>query len=127
MEKTKKYDAIMEALESMDNDDLVDINNEYCDKNNYSDDRIYRMYELDELFGDMRVTEFLEKLTDEFRVSDDYFKYGIYGLESTDLPSDWMDISDIADYIESHDDSLRNNEIQEILDEFEDDEEEPEE
>jgi hypothetical protein len=38
-----------------------------------------------------------------------------------------MDISDIADYIESNDDSLRNNEIQEILDEFEDDEEEPEE
>ena len=55
----------------------------------------YDMGELDELFCDCKVSEFLEKLAPDFNHGDDGFRDTIYGIES-------CSISDVADEIRSN-------------------------
>lgn len=75
-----------EALEMLkDNDELfTDMVNELDSWNGYADGfRCYPMYELDELFGYCKVSEFLDKLTGSFNHTDEYMVDTIYGLDST--------------------------------------------
>ena len=67
---------------------LVDVVNELDSWNGYADGfRCYPMDELDELFYDCKVSEFLEKLTGSFNLHDEYMVDTIYGLDSTDDPA----------------------------------------
>lgn len=128
MEHTKLYDAILECLNNMNTDDLVNIHNEYCEANNDIDDRIESMIEFDDLLYGKKPSEIAEMVSGEdFNVGDDYFWFTIYGIESSDFADD-MPIykEDIAKYIEDERDSLYNDEIQEIIDEYEEEEEEEE-
>lgn len=129
MEHTKLYDAILECLNNMDTDDLVAIHNEYCEADNDPDDRIESMIEFDDLLYGKKPSEIADMVSGQnFRSSDDYFWFTIYGVESSDFVDD-MPIykEDIAKYIEEKHDSLYNDEIQEIIDEYEEDEDEEEE
>ena len=67
------------------NDDLfVEMVNELDAWNGYADGfRAYPMYELDELFCDCKVSEFLDKLAPGFNLHDEYMVDTIYGLDST--------------------------------------------
>lgn len=59
------------------------------------DDRIYPMYELDDILGDKKPSEVLQMVdTANFDYSDDYFYYDIYGIRSTNE----KDYSDYVDY-----------------------------
>lgn len=102
-----KYDELMEkALQELkENDDLfIEVIDELDAWNGYADGfRCYEMCELDELHCGMKLSEFLEKITDDFNFRDDYFYYSIYGLESTDdktaLYRENVDEGDLLDEI----------------------------
>lgn len=55
-----------------------------------AEDRYYPMDEIDELLGDKKPSEVLKLLESSFDYREDYFKWGIYGLSSTDDP-DYVD------------------------------------
>ena len=52
---------IMEVLKGMEDGDLISVWNEYCDKCNMFDDRIYYMEELDEIFSGQDVSYILNR------------------------------------------------------------------
>lgn len=84
---TKSEILYNQALEELkNNDDLfVDMVNELDSWNGYADGfRAYDMSELDELFYGCKLSEFLEKITSDFDLRDNYFVDTIYGLESCD-------------------------------------------
>ena len=77
---------INQALEMLkDDDDLFcSMVDELDAWNGYADGfRCYDMSMIDELFCDMKVSDFLAKLGD-FNYREDYFYDSIYGIESTD-------------------------------------------
>lgn len=100
------YDELMnKAIEELkNNDDLfVDMVNELDSWNGYADGfRAFDMYMLDELFGDCKVSDFLDKLANGFDHNDDYFIDTIYGLESTnDLTGHYRDNVDEGDLLDA--------------------------
>ena len=120
MNEMEKRQKIVDYINSMNDDEIVDLHNCYCDAAEYEDDRIYSMYELDELLEGRTPTDILSLgFYGDFRPQHDFFWFNGYGnLETADYIAD-MPISaiDIANYILSEEDSLGNDEIQEILDE----------
>lgn len=75
------------AIEELkENDDLFVSCVEALDSwNGYADGfRAYPMYMIDELFGNMKVSEFLDSLASGFDHNEEYFIDTIYGLDSTD-------------------------------------------
>ena len=74
------------ALEELKNNDglFVDMVNEMDSWNGYADGfRAYPMCELDDLFCDCKLSEFLDKITNDFNLHDEYMVDTIYGLDST--------------------------------------------
>lgn len=103
----KTYEEMMTtALEMLENDgDLfVDMIDELDSWDGFADGyKVYSMDELDELFYDCKVSEFLSKLADGFDLNDDYFTDTIYGLESIadkeDYYRDNFDCGDVLDHV----------------------------
>lgn len=89
----KNYDELVKsAIEMLENDGelFVDMVNELDSYMGYADGyRCYSMYELDDLFYDCKVSDFLDKLADDFDHTDEYFCDTIWGISST---------NDIEDY-----------------------------
>lgn len=86
-----KYDEmITKALEMLEDDDLyVEMVNELDSYMGYADGfRCFPMDELDELFGEMPLSKFLDTITDDFNNRDNYMVDTIYGLSSTDYPAE---------------------------------------
>ena len=120
-------EEVLEMLRDMNDSDLVAVHNEYCDKVSYYDDRIYDMYEINDLLYGRSPLEIITDARD-VDANDSYIRYDGYGnLESTDYPQDWMDLDEIADYIAENDEALRNDDIRDLLDEIEAENEEEEE
>lgn len=118
-----KEERLQNIIDNMEDDELISAWNERCDSYSYDDDHIYYMYEIDELFHDVKVSEFLSNLADDFRVGDAYFKDGVFGIESFDDIYDVIDDDDLIEYIINEDEDFGNDDIREILDEEEEDEE----
>ena len=100
-------------------EEIVELHNSYCEAAGYEDDRIYSMYELDELLEGRTPTDILSRgFYGDFRPQHDFFWFNGYGnLESADYITDMPIFAiDIANYILSKEDSLGNDEIQKILD-----------
>lgn len=92
----KRYEELInKALELLaDDDTFVEAVNELDSWNGFADGyRAYDMSELDELTCGMTVSKFLEQLTGDFNINDNYFFWSIYGIESCD---------DIADLYRSN-------------------------
>ena len=116
MEKRKK---LVDYINDMKTEDIVELHNSYCEAAGYEDDRIYSMYELDELLEGRTPTDILSMgFYGAFRPQHDFFWFNGYeNLESADFITDMPIFAiDIANYILSEKDSLGNDEIQEILD-----------
>ena len=122
-----KTEMIKDLLENMSKSKLYIIANEYFDKAEYYDDRIYDMDEFDEIMSGMSPSDIATKIFyGDFRPNDNYFKFDGYdNLQSFDYISDEVDLEEIADYIVDNDEDFDNSDIREILDE--DDEEDEEE
>ena len=127
MSQDELEDEIRSCIDNMDASDLVWLWNEYCDNNRYTDDKIYMMSDFDELESGSTPLEIARLIEgNDFRTGDDYFAYTTYGAESFSSPEDFksFDADDLTRYIVRNEDSLGNDEIQEILDSAEDDEDE---
>lgn len=120
-------EMIKDLLENMSESKLFTIYNEYLDKTEYYDDRIYDMEEFDEMMDGMSPSDIALKIFyGDFRPNDHYFKFDGYdNLQSFDYISDEVDLEEIADYIVDNDEDFDNSDIREIL--GEDDEEDEEE
>jgi hypothetical protein len=119
-----KEERLQNIIDNMEDDELISAWNERCDSYSYDDDHIYYMYEIDDLFCDVKVSDFLSNLADDFRVGDNYFKDGVFGIESFDDIYDVIDDDDLIEYIINEDDDLGNDDIREILNEEEEEDEE---
>ena len=119
MNETKKRQKLVDYINSMKTDEIVELHNSYCEAAGYEDDRIYSMYELDELLEGRTPTDILSMgFYGDFRPHHDFFWFNGYGnLKSADHIADMPIFAiDIANYILSAEDSLGNDEIQETLD-----------
>ena len=118
-----RYEKIKEAIENMNTSDIVALHNEYCNEYGDMDYYVYSMDEFDEVMADMKPWDIARSaFFGGFRPVADYFSFNGYGnLVSFDY---WNDEdariypSEIARYIDENDNSLYNNDIQEILDEY---------
>lgn len=119
----KSLDRIIEVLNDLSDYELIDVHNRYCENNNYMDDYIEYMSEIDCMFSGMSATEFLSKIDfDNFDVNNNYFVYTIYGLVSFDYVDDDncpICIDEIASYILNNSDDLECSEIADCLEEIE--------
>lgn len=130
MEKGKLYTALIECMENMPTSDLVDLHNNYCEAAGYMDNWIYRMAEFDEVMQGNDPWEIARcaYYSGKFCPANDYFWLNGYGnLESDDFPHggeyDPIYLDGIAKYVENEWCNLYSDEIQDILDEYEEDEE----
>lgn len=114
---------LTECLENMDTDDLMYLHNEYCSATNGFDDTIYNMSEFDEVMSGQSPEWIACRVYygDFNPGSAEYFKFNGYGnligMYESDL-ADNIYISDIVGYIVDNMDNLYNDEVQEILDEW---------
>ena len=116
MEKRKK---LVDYINDMKTEEMVELHNLYCEAAGYEDDRIYSRYELDEILEGRTPADILSMgFYGDFRPQHDFFWFNGYGnLESADYIADMPIFAiDIANYILLREDSLGNDEIQEILD-----------
>ena len=101
MEKRKK---LVDYINGMGIEEKIALHNTYCDAANCMDDCIYTM-------------DKMEEILDSFDFMKDFWGFSGYGnlvsYNALELP---IFASDIANYILSKEDSLGNDEIQEILD-----------
>ena len=116
-------EKILELLEEMNESDLLSVYREYLDAVNGYDDYIYSIDEFDEILtGQTPEWIACRIFYGDFNPNIEYFKFDGYGnlqsVYSYEL-KEYIYIDDIADYIIENNDSLYNDEIQEILDEME--------
>lgn len=120
MNEMKKREKLIDYINGMKTEEMVALHNSYCEAANYEDDRIYSMWELDEVFSCAKPHwVLLRAFYGRFNPRHDYFWFNnSCNLVSSDYISEMpISVEDIADYILSNDDSLGNAEIQGILDE----------
>lgn len=111
---------LKEYIENMDSDDLRLLHNEYCYSNNY-DDEIFYMQDLNEILSNKNPLEILDSVSSKFNINDDYAKFNGYGwiesINSYDIKNH-VYIDEIIDYILANNDPLNNDDIDEILNDF---------
>ena len=130
-------EMIENAIEMLNFDDelFIDMVNELDSWNGFADGfRCYPMYELDELFYNCKVSDFLTKIDkDEFNLNDEYFIDTIYGLQSTDsmidVYRDNIDTGELLDNIIEYSNHIyfNDSDFKELIDSiinYSDDEEE---
>lgn len=116
-------EAAIEYLNSLDNNELVNIHNEYCQSAGYGDDEIYTNdEEFFNTFFSGKVIEAVRAVSyGEFNFSDEFVKFNGYGnLESFNRPEDHVDINAIAADILENPHNYYDIEIEEEEEETED-------
>ena len=119
MNETKKEQKIVDCINGMSVEEKIELHNAYCDAANCMDDCIYTMDELEEILDGVDKWELVRMIRfGDFDCMKDFWGFNGYGnlvsYNAWELP---IYAEDIADYILSKEDSLGNDEIQEILDE----------
>lgn len=129
MTDTELIERIEETLYDMSEAEQMEVWNEYCDANNYTDDRI-EYNEPDELLGGQTPSEILRGIDiGEYDLNDTYAYFTIYGLRSSNYLDECQpfDLSVVIDYVINHEDALNNDDLQQVLDEYVEEEDEDEE
>ena len=118
MNETEKRQKIVDYINGMSVEDKIALNNTYCDAANCMDDCIYTMDELEEILDGVDKWELVRMIRfGDFDFMKDFWGFNGYGnLDSYNAWELPIFAEDIADYILSAEDSLGNDEIQEILD-----------
>ena len=87
-EKQREYKAMVQwAIDELENEDelFVEMVDEMDGWDGYANGfKCYPMEELDELSYGMKLSEFLNKIDKDFKLSDNWFYYSDWGIESTD-------------------------------------------
>ena len=122
MEKRKK---LVDYINGMGVEEKIALHNSYCDAANCMDDCIYAMDELEEVLDGVDKWELIRMIQfGDFDLMKDFWGFNGYGnlvsYNAWELP---IYAEDIADYVLLKEDSLGNDEIQEILDKEDNDNE----
>lgn len=116
MTDAEKRDIVENAVDNLSENELFNIWNDYCDCNNYCDDRVYYVDELDDLCYNMKPTEIISRYGDLDGF--EYFKDGVYTEGSNDL-IDLIDYGALIDYIIDNKEDFDNSDIADALEEIE--------
>ena len=135
----ERFERIMDVLKEMDDSELVSVWNEYCYATNRYDDEILDAYSMEEWIEN---AEDKISLLNRFYFGHDdmdengsanpnrnYFTFNGYGnvisfdyiYNSYTNEFNYIYVNDLIDYIIENEDSLCNDDIQDILDDAEDD------
>lgn len=109
-----KYEIIKNWIENVaDNDDLISIVRQVNGWNGSLEEyNFYDMGELDDLFCDVKLTDFLSKLAPNFNHGDDGFRDTIYGIESCSMQDVVDEIKDnIEEVAEAIADTMEEDDI----------------
>jgi hypothetical protein len=121
MTKEEFKGKLRELLEDMKDSDLIEVWNEYCYNTGYMDDYI-EFNDPDEFLCGKKPSEVLEALyLERYNPNDSYVVYTIYGYKSFDYATSEnspVDISDIIKYVVDNEESLENDDIDELLEEY---------
>lgn len=119
---------LVDILEDLSTSDILSLWNDYCERSSYTDDYIMDRFEMKlylEGVSDIlrAISEFVDGKdlytnTKGASPNRSYFTFDGYGdvLSSND-PVDFMNFSDLADYILRNDEDFGNQDIREFLDE----------
>lgn len=124
MTDAEKRDIVEGAVDNLSENELLNIWNDYCDCNNYYDDKVYYVDELDELCYSMKPTEIISRYGDLDGF--EYFTDGVYTEGSNDL-LDLIDYGALIDYIIDNEEDFDNSDIADALEEIEEDDDDEEE
>lgn len=89
-------EALEEALNYIDEAELVPLWNEYCYAINDFESVIREMVNFDDYCCDFSPSDIVKNLSDEFNIHDEYFIDGVYGFESFNYPSMNIDFFELA-------------------------------
>ena len=114
-----KREKLIDYINGMKTDEIVALHNDYCEAAGYDNDHIYSMDDIDSALLGANPRWILERaFYGKFNPRHEYFRFNnSCNLESADYIFEMpISVDEIADYILSKEDSLGNDEIQEILD-----------
>ena len=107
------------AVEDFRENKLVELWNEFCDKNCY-EERIYYLsdYEINDLFSNKTPAELI-RMGKDIDLDNKYFYFHLNELNTTDNVFDVVDIDELVDYIIDSDNDCNDTYIRDLLDELE--------
>ena len=134
MTREELKEQVIELLQSLEDAEAVEVNNEYCEAHKYFEDRVFYISEIDEYcdFQNYSPSDVLNSAIDGgYTRYSEFFKDGIYGLEffeNFDLVSNGVtSIGGYAEFVIEQGGNLNIDELQELFDEYADEQEEAEE
>ena len=118
MNEMKKREKLIDHINGMSVEEKIALHNAYCDATNCMDDCIYATDDMEEVLDGVGKWELVRMVQfGNFDCTQDFWKFNGYGnlvsYNAWELP---IFAEDIADCILSEEDSLGNDEMQEILD-----------
>lgn len=130
MNEQNLREEIADIFDGMTEDDLIYYWNEYCQNNSYYENMIHYQEEFDDYCSGMSPLEIAGFVDGSDITNCKYFCVDLYGLKTGDYFDDLSNIDDLIDYCINCYESIGIPEIDDLLDEFfnqEDEEEEEEE
>ena len=126
MNREEAYDKIYEYITNItDEYDLMSLWNDYCITNGYYEDEVQDRDALDDLLSNLTPLEIIDA-TSSYD-NENFVKFdGWSEVEGFDTVEDAIDTDDLINYIINEGDSLNDDNIEEILNEYEEEEEEEE-
>ena len=118
MNEMEKKQKIVDYIDGMGVEEKIALHNAYCDAANCVDDCIYTMDEMEEILDGVDKWELVRMVQfGDFDCTKEFWGFNGYGnmvsYNAWELP---IYAEDIADYVLIKEDSLGNDEIQEMLD-----------
>ena len=110
---------IREVVEDFKENKLVELWNEFCDKN-YYEEVIYYLSddEINDFFSNKTPAELI-RMGSNVDLDDKYFYFHLNELNTTDNIFDVVDIDELVDYIIDSDNDCNDTDIRDLLDELE--------
>ena len=110
---------IREVIEDFKENKLVELWNEFCDKN-YYEERIYYLSddEINDFFSNKTPAELI-RIGKDVDLDNKYFYFHLSELNTTDNVFDVVDIDELVDYIIGNDNDCNDTYIRDLLDELE--------
>ena len=110
---------IREVVEDFKENKLVELWNEFCDKN-YYEEVIYYLSddEINDFFSNKTPAELI-RMGSNVDLDNKYFYFHLNELNTTDNIFDVVDIDELVDYIIDSDNDCNDTDIRDLLDELE--------
>lgn len=122
--KEELREQVLSELKRMNDYEVVDVCNEYCNEANYPDDHIYSIDEFDDFTQNISSPSELVRMVQfgNFDIRNKYFWTNGYGnLESSNRVADFpVALEDVADYVADNECSLENITIRDCIEEYND-------